>query len=104
MPTYWIDLTFRADGTYSSTVGEVLDSIPLPAMYYGTDADDPAKKWRIDDLHASGLGVGTIDIFFGSNSVNCDPISAIRLMGDRLQFEMMHQGTYGPLVFQLVRG
>jgi hypothetical protein len=103
VPMYWVDLTFRADGTYSSTVGEVLDSFPVPAMYYGTDADDPAKRWRIDDLQASGLGVGIIDIAFGSGSVNRDSISAIRLMGNRLEFEMMHHGMYGPLVFQLVR-
>jgi hypothetical protein len=106
VPTYWIDLTFRADGTYSST-GEMLDSHPVPGLYYGTDAEDPAKRWRIDDLQASGLGVGIIDIAFGAaggGTVNRDPISAIRLMGDRLQFEMMHHGSAGPLVFQLVRG
>ena len=101
VPEYWVDLTFRADGTYSSSVGEVLDSFPVPAMYYGTDADDPDKRWRIDDLQASGLGVGIIDIAFGG-AVNRD-VSGIRLMGNRLEFEMMHRGAYGPLVFQLVR-
>ena len=64
VPEYWVDLTFRADGTYSSSVGEVLDSFPLPDDH-GTDADDPDKRWRIDDLQASGLGVGIIDIAFG---------------------------------------
>jgi hypothetical protein len=103
MPMYWVDLTFRADGTYSSRVGEVLDAYPVPAMYYGTDDDDPDKRWRIDDLQASGLGVGIIDIVFGGGSVNRDTISAIRVVGDRLEFEMMHHGTYGPLVFQLIR-
>jgi hypothetical protein len=104
MPTYWVDLTFRADGTYSSVVGEVLDSFPVPAVYYGTDADDPDKRWRVDDLQASGLGVGIIDIVFDGDSVNRDPISGIRLMGDQLQFELMHHARYGPLVFQLIRG
>ena len=103
VPTYWIDLTFRADGTYSSAIGEVLDGFSGPGLYYGTDADDPDKRWRIDDLQASGLGVGIIDIVFGGDSVNRDPVSAIRLMGDSLQFEIMHHGTYGPLVLQLVR-
>ena len=103
VPMYWVDLTFRADGTYSSTVGEVLDSFPIPAMYYGTDADDPSKQWRINDVQAGGLGVGTIDIAFGGGSVNRDTISEIRLMGNALEFEMMHRGEYGPLVFQLVR-
>ena len=103
VPTYWVEMTFRADGTYSSVANEVLDGSSQPAMYYGTDDDDPGKVWRIDDLQASGLGVGIIDIVFGGDSVNRDAISAIRLMGDRLEFEMMHRGAYGPLVFQLVR-
>jgi hypothetical protein len=103
VPTYWVDLKFRADGTYSSVGSEVLDGSRQPAMYYGTDADDPDKVWRIDDLQASGLGVGIIDIVFGGDSVNRDPISGIRLMGDQLQFELMHHAMYGPLVFQLVR-
>jgi hypothetical protein len=103
VPTYWVDLDFRADGTYSSVANEVLDGSSEPAMYYGTDDDDPAKRWRVDDLQASGLGVGVIDIVFDGDSVNRDAISAIRLMGDRLEFEMMHGGAYGPLVFQLVR-
>jgi hypothetical protein len=103
VPTYWVDLAFRADGTYSSVASEVLDGSKQPAMYYGTDADDPDKVWRIDDLQDSGLGVGIIDIVFGGDSENRDEISAIRLMGDRLEFEMMHRGAYGPLVFQLVR-
>jgi len=103
VPTYWITMEFRGDGTYSATAVEVVDGFSGPALYYGTDDDDPAKRWRIDDLQASQLGIGIIDIVFDAGSVNRDPISAIRLMGDRLEFEMMHHGQYGPLVFQLVR-
>jgi hypothetical protein len=105
VPIYSVDLAFRADGTYSST-GELLDFHLIPGMYYGTDNDDPGKRWRIDDFQASGLGSGFIDIAFGAasgGSVNHDPVSAIRLMGDQLEFEMLHHGSYGPLVFQLVR-
>jgi hypothetical protein len=105
VPTYSVELAFRPDGTYSST-GELLDFHLIPGMYYGTDNDDPGKRWRIDDVQASGLGAGFIDIAFGAaggGSVNHDPVSAVRLMGDRLEFEMLHHGTYGPLVFQLVR-
>ena len=103
VPTYWIDMTFRADGTYSASTGEVVDTFAGPALYYGIDDDDPDKVWRIDDLQASGLGTGIIDIVFGGGSVNRDPLSAIRLMGDRLGFEIMHGGQYGPLEIQLVR-
>jgi len=103
-PTYWVELAFRGDGTYSSKADETLDGNREIGVYYGTDDDSPFKRWRIDDIQGSGLGIGAIDVVFDQGSVVRGDLRAIRLMGDRLEFEMFHMGQYGPMVFQLVRG
>jgi hypothetical protein len=97
-------MSFRANGTYSATGVETLDDVKLPAMYYGTDPDDPAKVWSLNDLQDNGTGIGTVDIVFAdAGSVNRDDLRQVRLMGDELRFEMFHHATYGPLVFELIR-
>lgn len=101
-PTYEVTFIFNADGTYSATTHEELDGMRMTALYYGTDEDSPLKKYAITDLQDSGLGIGEIDIYFGTGTVR-DSLRNIRLMGDRLEFEMFHQNRYGPLTFQLSR-
>jgi hypothetical protein len=103
LPVYWVTMTFRSDGTYSATSGEILDAQAMVAMYYGTDDDSSRKVYSLDDLQANGKGRGTIDIDFGLGSVNRDELRNVALMGDDLQFEYWHQGTYGPLTFRLKR-
>jgi hypothetical protein len=102
-PMYEVFITFNADGTYSAHTGEELDGVRMIALYYGTDDDSPLKKYAITDLQDSGLGIGEIDIFiFGKNTVR-DSLRNVRLMGDKLEFEMFHQDRYGPLTFRLSR-
>ncbi len=100
---YGVDVTFRADGTYSATSGEVLDGQTMTALYYGIDDDSPLKKWWINDLQASNKGVGEIDIVFDAKGVNRDELRNVKLMGDQLELELFHQGQYGPVLVQLFR-
>lgn len=103
-PMYAVTFVLRGDGTYSASSDEVLDTWEMTALYYGTDKDSPLKKYALTDLQASGLGLGEIDVYFeGVGSVNRDELRNIRLMGDKLEFEMFHQAVYGPITFQLVR-
>jgi hypothetical protein len=101
VPVYWVDFTFRPDGSYSAVASEVLDDWRTNALYYGTDADSPDKQVRILDI-ADGVGDGEIDVVF-ETSVNTDDLREIKLMGDALSFKMIHLNEYGPLVFRLVR-
>jgi hypothetical protein len=101
-PMYEVTVTFRDDGTYSAVTTEELDGQHMIALYYGTDDDSPLKKYAINDFQDSRLGVGQIDIFFGTD-VNRDELRNIRLMGDKLEFEVFHQLQYGPITFQLTR-
>lgn len=101
-PMYEVTFTFNADGTYSATTNEELDGVRMTALYYGLDEDSPLKRYAITDFQASQLGIGEIDIDFGTGT-NRDSLRNIRLMGDDLEFEMFHQNRYGPLTFQLSR-
>jgi len=102
-PMYWISATFRDDGTYSASSSEILDGDNMIAMYYGTDADSSLKKYAINDLQASNLGLGQIDVVFDQNNVVRDELRNIRLMGSNLEFELFHLTQYGPITFQLRR-
>jgi hypothetical protein len=101
-PMYEVTFTFNADGTYSATTHEELDGVQMIALYYGSDEDSPLKKYAITDFQASRLGAGEIDIYFAKGTLR-DSLRNVRLMGDNLEFEMFHQGRYGPLTFQLSR-
>lgn len=104
VPTYYVTMVFRADGTYSSESTETLDGRAMVALYAGSDADSPAKKYAIVDLQESGLGVGEIDIIFEPDTPSGyqGELQNIRLMGDQLGFDFFN-GSYGPMVFQLLR-
>jgi hypothetical protein len=102
-PLYAVSVTLREDGTYSAKSDEVLDGTKMIAMYYGMDEDSSLKTYSITDFQASGLGIGQIDLVFDVGSVTRDELRNVRLMGDKLEFEMFHLGQYGPLTFQLNR-
>lgn len=102
-PMYAVSLEFRADGTYSAMTSEVLDDVRMIALYWGMDADSPLKTYAINDFQGSKLGVGQIDLVFGVGSTTRDQLTNVRLMGDKLEFELFHLGQYGPLTFQLDR-
>jgi hypothetical protein len=102
-PMYKVTLVLREDGTYSAKSGEGLDGQRMLALYYGTDKDSPLKRYALTDLQASGLGLGEIDVYWDSGSVVRDDLRNVRLMGDKLEFEMFHFGQYGPIAFRLNR-
>jgi len=101
---YAVVFTFRADGTYSAQSDEVLDGTQMTALGYGTDPDSPRKIYAINDFQASQLGLGQIDVVFddGSGSVVRDELRSIRLMGDKLEFDLFHLSQY-TVTFQLRR-
>ena len=103
VPMYRVTVVLREDGTYSAKSGEVLDGQEMLALYYGTDDDDSSKVYAINDLQDSRLGVGQIDISFGPGSAIRDSLRNVRLMGDKLEFEVFHFEKYGPITFQLYR-
>jgi hypothetical protein len=100
-PMYEVTVTLREDGTYSAASTEVLDGNDMVAMYYGTDDDFPAKLYAINDFQDSQLGIGQIDVVFGPEPGVRDELRNVRLMGDKLEFELFHMDDYGPLTFQL---
>jgi hypothetical protein len=102
-PMYKVTFVLRQDGSYSAKSGEGLDGQRMLALYYGTDKDSPLKRYYLTDLQASGLGLGEIDIYWDSGSVVRDDLRNIRLMGDKLEFELLHEGSYGPITFRLNR-
>jgi len=102
-PMYKVTFVLRDDGTYSAKSGEGLDGQRMYALYYTTDKDSALKRYYLTDLQASGLGLGEIDLDFGHGSVVRDQIRNIRLMGDKLEFEIFHDGVYGPIAFRLNR-
>lgn len=103
LPAYYVSVTFRDNGTYSATSDEVLDGQRMVALYYGSDDESASKVYAVNDLQASLKGVGQIDVYFGANDVVRDELRNVRLMGDKLEFEVFHFTQYGPITFQLTR-
>ncbi len=81
MVPYWVDVTFRADGTYSANSPESFDGVDASATYYGTDTDSPKKRYQLNDLQDNMQGIGDIDIVFDVDTVNRDDLRHITLMG-----------------------
>jgi hypothetical protein len=102
-PMYNVMVRFNADGTYSAVSDEILDGTEMIALYYGMDEDSSKKRYALTDLQASGLGIGEIDVVFDVGTTVRDELRNVRLMGDKLEFEMFHFGEYGPVTFQLHR-
>lgn len=80
------------------------------ALYYGTDDDNPNKKYLLDDLKANGDGAGWIDVCFTANGT-CNntrgELSAVRVCsnGAQLDFDFFAawNGRRGPIIYRLVR-
>ena len=99
---YLVTLIFHGDGTYASYSDEPPPETAGSALYYGTDGESPLKRYRITDFAEAGYG--WIAIHFGpTNTTVEDRLETIKLMGNKLSFEMIHAGRYGPLRFQLYR-
>jgi hypothetical protein len=100
-PRYWVDMAFRADGTYTAITDEVLDLVEMRAMYYEIDPSDPGNRWLVTDVVD---GVGSGDIHLASNgNISVDELGDVRLMGDVLFFEVFNPGTSGPRTYRLLR-
>jgi hypothetical protein len=103
VPKYFVTITFRNNGNYSAKSGEQLDFRDMNAMYYGTEDDNASKKFSINNVQ-SGVGSGNIVIWFGnSGTTTNDDLKNVKLMGNKLSFEILHLKQYGPLTFQLNR-
>jgi len=103
VPTYYIAITFNADGTYSAISTEKLDGLEMNAMYYGMESDSPNKKYFVNDSGPNNEGAGEIDIVFKVGSINRGSLKNIKLMDNRLSFEFFHRNQYGPLKFELYK-
>jgi hypothetical protein len=103
VPVYWVELTFRAAGTYSAIAGEVFYGDEMNAMYWGTEADGPEKDWQVTEV-VNGVGSGRITLLFEGGTVVHDDLHDIRLAASSLRFDLLHLGKYGPITFRLVPG
>ena len=115
-PTGWIwshatvEFTFFCDGVYHARC-LVADGVEVAAescgaLYYDTDEDNPQKTYEIYDVRSDGKATADIVVYFGlSNTTTRDKLEAIDLApaGDRLAFDFMHLGQYGPIHYDLRR-
>jgi len=101
VPPYWVWITFGEDGSYSARSQSNQSADWQPAFYYGSDEDSPEKRYELNDFQDSQKGVGQIDIWFNPGNTNRGELRNITLMGDQLEFEFFHQGSYGPLTYRL---
>lgn len=108
---YGVEVTFNADGTYSARNYDLemnnglLDPVrPLhPAFYYGTDDDLPNKRFEFDTFSQQNGAVGVITIAFNANNSIVDTLRNFKVSADgqRLSFGFIHNGRYGPIVYEL---
>jgi hypothetical protein len=102
-PAYYVDFTFRADGTYSAITSEIIDSQPMNALYYGTQDDSPKKTFGLTDFNTqTKKGTGDITIVFQVGTTSPGTLKDIQLMGDKLSFSF-YDGQYGPLTYRLYK-
>lgn len=108
---YEVDLSFGADGSYSSRCSILSESGCCVAFYYGTDADTPLKQWRVEDATLSGNVFGEIDIAFDYFEDGYGlPAWQGKLTeierdasGNGLRFEFRTDTGYGPVRYELRR-
>lgn len=108
---YEVELSFGADGSYSSRCSLLSESGCCVAFYYGTDDDTPLKQWRIEDASLSGNVFGEIDIAFDYFEEGYGlPAWQGKLTkierdasGDGLRFEFQTDSGYGPVKYELRR-
>jgi hypothetical protein len=102
-PTYHATFTFDSYTHYSAKAAP--DGNGVPALYYGTDADSPNKRYGITDTQANGDATGTIDVCFEAGGCDRSKLQAIQLSADlsRLKFYFMFREETGPLEYDLTR-
>jgi hypothetical protein len=104
LPTYEITIVFNADGTYVTTSTETLDGVQPLALYFGIDGADPQKRYAITGFDADGIGTGSIAFVRAlGDPAYTDELTDIKLMGDKLSFQFLDMGQYGPVKAQLYR-
>ena len=104
VPPYKISIEFKADGTYSAKYIDTGPTNPkMPALYYGTDADNPAKTYSITNFLDNGTAIGTIVIYFDTGTRTTGGLRDIALTGNTLTMNFWHRDTTGPVRLDLVR-
>ncbi len=101
-PAYQATVTFRGDGTYDAMSVDVIDGDEMDALYWFPDRSSPDKRFALDEVSPDLQGHGRIDLVKADGGVLPGDLRAVRLMNDRLMFEL-YNGTAGPLTFQLRR-
>jgi hypothetical protein len=101
-PAYQATVTFRGDGTYDATSVDVIDGDEMDALYWFPDRSSPDKRFTLDELSPDLQGRGRIDLVKADGGVLAGDLRAVRLMNDRLMFEL-YNGSAGPLTFELKR-
>lgn len=101
VPDYQVQFEFFDNGHYIGThlTGD------QTATYYGDDGDYPLNTYEITPTQQD-VAIGMIDIYFAiSTSVMTDELEGIHFYNNYngLKFYFYHNGTYGPLEYDLTR-
>lgn len=80
------------------------------AFYYGTDDDSDLKRFELDRVTDDGHAFGELDVIYGMSGAYSESgyqgtLEDLELDAtlDRMRFDFMYGGTYGPLHFELER-
>ncbi len=102
-PTYYVEITFNADGSYSAASGEELDgNISHGGFYdYNLEGAHNSKVYGLTSFQ-NGTGQGFIDMVHPNGStIQRGDLRNAKVSGDKLVFDFYHRSQYGPIVFQL---
>ena len=109
---YTVEVTFYANGTYSSHslhktcwIGYSEYWFEEPAFYYGTDNDSEYKQFEIYDIYANGKAIANLDIYYDIGSICRGSMDSITFYNNfkNVSFEFWHFDEYGPVKFILTR-
>jgi hypothetical protein len=97
-----VEFRFFCDGHYQDRCLAAEGPAPegCVALYYGTDADNPAKTYQVEDA-----ATAEIVVYFPEATTTDDQLANIELStdGTGLSFDLYHEGLYGPVQYQLFR-
>lgn len=110
VPPYAVTMSFNADGHYGGKCVWSSNEC-CEALYYGTDDDTPLKRYSLDSVTTTGEVNGRIDIIYGSPTVpyyesgyqGTLQNAQLDATGNRLRFDFIYGGEYGPLHYDLQR-
>jgi hypothetical protein len=98
-----VQFIFRASANYSAANFTGMG----PALYYGTDDENPRKKYEVNDIHTNGDGKGIIVVTFNANSGNEGEIDRIRVCNNGQQLDFVFFPTWlgriGPFEYRLAK-